>query len=127
MAIPHRRSRHNETSRKTLLPNFVVPPPAPAPPPNANIIDVLLLASGALVVVFDQTVTVDPENPPTTWSFNGTTSIQSGGINFGTSFYLILNGPANSGDPVIIAANDPAARTADGGYVNGVVTVVSDL
>ena len=94
---------------------------------NANVVDIFLLATGALVIVFDRDVIVDPVNPPTTWSFNGITSIQSGAINLGNCVYLILNGIVNNGDPVTFAANDPGARTIDGGYVNGVTTAVSNL
>jgi hypothetical protein len=94
---------------------------------NANLERVLLLASGALLLMFDGEVDVDVDHPPTTWSFNGITSIQPGSLHFGASTYIILNGSAGSGDPVVIAADDPGARTPDGGYVNGVVTVVSDL
>jgi hypothetical protein len=77
--------------------------------------------------MFDGEVIVDPDHPPTTWSFNGITSIQPGSLNFGTSTYIILNGSVGSGDPVIFAADDPGARTPEGGYVNGVTMVVSDL
>ena len=121
------RPRHAARGLHSLSPTFEVPNSAPYPPANANLDRVLLLSSGALLLMFDQPVTIDPAAPPTTWSFNGVTSIQPGIANFGASSYLILNGSANSGDPVIFAANDPAARTAEGGYVNGVTTVVSDL
>ena len=111
-------ARHREASPK---------PDAPRPV-NVNLLDVLLLNSGGLVLVFDGLVTVNVGSPPTTWSFNGTTSIQEGWtVNFGQSSYILINGPASSGDPVIIAANDPGARTPSGGYVNAGVTVVSDM
>ena len=101
----------------------------PKPPAvNANLLDVLLLNSGGLVLVFDGPVTINVASPPTTWSFNGGTSIQEGWtVNFGQSSYILLNSPAGSGDPVIIAAGDPGARTPSGGYVNGAVMVVSDM
>ena len=66
-------------------------------------------------------------DPPTTWSFHGITSIQPGCINYGTSTYLIVNGFVNPGNPVIIAADDPAARTPDGGYVNAASLTVLDM
>ena len=104
------------------------PPRPAAAPTNVNLLQVNLFASGALLLMFDGIVTVDVANPPTTWSFNGTTSIQEGyTINYGTSVYLLLNGPADFGAPVVIAANDPGARTPDGGYVNAATLVVSDL
>ena len=101
--------------------------PRATPPSNANLQRVLLLGSGALLLMFDGPVTVDAASPPTTWSINGITSIQPGCLNFGSSTYIILNGFANAGDPVVFAANDPAARTTEGGYVNAATTVVSDL
>src|SRR5438067_1213976 len=82
---------------------------------NANVVDIFLLATGALVIVFDRDVIVDSDNPPTTWSFNGITSIQTGAVNLGNCVYLILNGSVQSGDPVTFAADDPGARTAEGG------------
>ena len=101
---------------------------ANAPAMNVNLLDVLLLNSGGLVLVFDGPVTINVGSPPTTWSFNGGTSIQEGWtVNFGQSSYILLNSPAGSGDPVIIAAGDPGARTPSGGYVNGAVMVVSDM
>ena len=93
---------------------------------NANLIEVLLLNSGALLLEFDGPVNIDPDNPPTTWSFNHISSIQAGVMNYGQSAYLILNGIVNSGQPVVFLANDPAARTPGGGYVNAVNTVISD-
>ena len=124
---------HSNTEPKSpreLVPPWNVPATPPTPPPvpaNGNLQRVLLLNSGALLLMFDREVIVDPVNPPTTWSFHGVTSIQSGSLNFGTSSYIILDGVVNSGDPVHIAAGDPGARTADGGYVNSAVLVVSDL
>jgi hypothetical protein len=102
----------------------------PAPPVrigNANLIDVLLLASGALMLAFDGPVVVDADSPPTTWSFNGITSIQPGSVNFGPCTYIILNGSVGSGDPVVFGANDPGARTSGGGYVNAVTMAVSKM
>ena len=95
-------------------------------PSNANLMKVLLLASGALLLEFDGPVIVDSSSPPTTWSFHGITSIQTGAVNFGQSVYLIVDGVINSGDPVVFAGGDPGARTPEGGYVNAVSTVVSD-
>ena len=120
------RRRHNPTALKNLNSHWNPVDPAP-PPANVNLLEVFLLQSGALVLEFDGPVIIDSDNPPTTWSFNGTTSIQPGILNYGTSCYLIPNGPANAGDPVVFAANDPAARTPGGGYVNAVTTVVSDM
>ena len=104
-------------------------PPRPVGvPTNVNLLQVNLFASGALLLMFDGIVTVDVDNPPTTWSFNGNTSIQAGyTINYGTSVYLLLNGSVDFGQPVVFAADDPAARTPDGGYVNAASMVVSDL
>jgi hypothetical protein len=78
-------------------------------PTNPNLQRVLLLITGALLPMFDGPVTVDADHPPTTRSFNHSTSIQPGPLNFGTSTYLILNGFADNGSPVVIAANDPGA------------------
>ena len=95
---------------------------------NANLQRVLLLSSGALLLMFDGPVTVNALAPPTTWSFNGITAIVPGAaLDFGTSTYIIVDAPINSGDPVIFAANDPGARTPDGGYVNAVTMAVSAL
>ena len=57
----------------------------------------------------------------------GTASIQPGCINYGQAVYLILNGPVNPGDPVVLAADDPAARTPEGGYVNAAAMAVADM
>jgi hypothetical protein len=94
---------------------------------NVNLLRVIETIGGALLLMFDGAVTVDPASPPTTWSFNGQTSIQQGCINYGTSVYLILNGVVSPGDAVVIAADDPAARTPSGGYVNGGSMVVADM
>ena len=114
-------------SPRELNPPFDLPPTPPPVPVNANLQRVLLLNSGGLLLMFDRDVIVDSGLPPTTWAFNGNASIQSGAINFPLSSYIIINGFANSGDPVVLGADDPGARTTDGGYVNGVTMVVSDL
>lgn len=94
---------------------------------NANLLRVIETYEGGLLLMFDRLVTVDPASPPTTWSFHGSTSIQPGCIKYGTSVYLIVNGIVNPGDAVIIAADDPAARTPSGGYVNGGSMTILDL
>ena len=101
--------------------------PAAGPAINVNVTQVFLSIDGGIVMIFDGPVTVDPDNPPTTWSFNGQTWLQTGCINYGTSVYLILNGPVNPGNAVIIAADDPAARTPSGEYVNAVSLTVADM
>ena len=80
-------------------------------------------------MLFDRAVVVDNVDPPTTWSFHGNTSIQAGGFDFplGDGTYFILNGVPNPGDAVVIGADDPAARTAEGGYVNGGNFVIEDI
>ena len=119
---------------------MIIHPPAPAfipqnkkrrgagaPPANANLLRVFETVDGGLLLMFDRVVTVDPDNPPTTWAFNHVASIQPGCVNYGASVYLISNGTVDPGNAVVLAANDPAARTPDGGYVNAGMLVVSDL
>ena len=103
---------------------------APPPPPvNANVVRIFLSFDGGVVMLFDRPVIVDEINPPTTWSFHGTTWIQAGGFHSSLAdiAFFYLNGPVNPGDPVVIAADDPAARTPDGGYVNGGMFTVDDI
>jgi hypothetical protein len=123
--MPHRRTRKPGRTLRNVAANWEIPV-APAAV-NANVIEAFVLASGAMMIVFDRNVTVDMAAPPTTWAINGSASIQPGGFNYGTSCYLIFNGSAGPGDPVVIGAADPAARTPEGGYVNGAVTAVSDM
>ena len=104
-----------------------VPKSVAAPPANANLLRVFETIGGALLLMFDRVVIVDPDHPPTTWSFHGNTSIQTGCINYGNSVYLILNGIVNPGDAVILAANDPGARTPEGGYVNAASLTILDI
>jgi hypothetical protein len=101
--------------------------PTPAPPVNANVLYVLVLASDALVIVFDRVVILDTVNPPTTWTFGDDTGILAGSLNFGTSCYIPPNSGIWPGNLVTIRANDPGARTVDGGYVNASVTPGSSL
>jgi hypothetical protein len=119
--MPRPRSHRNRVSPRNT------DPARPVPAANVNLARALLLNTGGLLLMFDGPVFVDPDHPPETWSFNGIRSIQPGGLNFGDSVYLILNGGVGNGDPVVLAANDPAARTPGGGFVNGAVTVISDL
>jgi hypothetical protein len=95
---------------------------------NANVLRVFLTYEDGIMLLFDRPVVVDQASPPTTWSFNGNTSIQPGsGFNFDNGTYFILNGFVAPGQPVVIGPNDPAARTADGGYVNGGAFTVDDI
>ena len=103
------------------------PKAAPRGPMNANLLLAFMTYESGIFLLFDGPVTVDPASPPTTWSFNGQTSIQGGCVNYGTSVYLIINGIVNPGDPVVFAANDPAARTPGGGYVNAASMTISDM
>ena len=99
----------------------------PLPPINVNVTRVFLSYENGIVVLFDGPVEVDVDNPPTTWSFNGGTSLQPGyGLNFPQGVYLLANTPVSPGDAVIIGAADPAARTPGGGYVNGGMLTVED-
>ena len=101
-----------------------------APPANANVMRIFLSYDEGIVMLFDRPVIVDLDNPPTTWSFNGGTWIQAGyGFNFpaGGGTYFLLNSPVNPGNAVVLGANDPGARTPQGGYVNGGSFVVEDL
>ena len=103
---------------------------AAGPAPNANVVRVFLSYEGGILVLFDRAVEVDQANPPTTWSFNGSTSLQPGyGFNLplGAGAYLLLNGIVSPGNPVVIGADDPAARTPLGGYVNAGNFMVEDL
>ena len=54
---------------------------AGAPAVNASLLRVFETVNGGLLLMFDRIVTVDPDNPPTTWSVNGSTSIQPGRAN----------------------------------------------
>jgi hypothetical protein len=95
---------------------------------NANVLRVLLTHEAGVMLLFDKKVEVDQASPPTTWSFNGNTSIQPGsGFNFDNGTYFLLNGFVAPGQSVVIGANDPAARTADGGYVNGGAFTIDDI
>ena len=94
---------------------------------NANITRIGLTYENALLIWFDRAVIVDTLNPPTTWVFNGGTSIQPYGFNFPQGTYFFLNSPVSPGDAVVISADDPAARTPQGGYVNGGAFTVEDL
>jgi hypothetical protein len=94
---------------------------------NVNVSRIFLSYGGAAVMLFDGPVTVDQASPPTTWSFNGSTSIQGGGFNFPQGTYLIVNGVVGPGNTVVIAPNDPAARTPSGGYVNGGTFTIEDI
>jgi hypothetical protein len=89
---------------------------------------VFLSFEGGIVILFDTPVVVDQANPPTTWAFNGFTYLQpDGGFNFPYGAYLVLNGVVSPGNAVVIGADDPAARTPDGGYVNGGTFTVEDI
>jgi hypothetical protein len=125
MRVKPARRITNRAAARNVCTDWLIPVAPPVV--NANVIEVFVLASGAMMIVFDRTVIVDMAAPPTTWSVNGGTSIQPGGFNYGTCCYLIYNGSAGPGDPVVIAANDPAARTPEGGYVNGAALAVSDM
>ena len=101
---------------------------SPLPPVDVNVTRVLVLASGAILVMFDGPVIIDMDHPPTTWTFNGIVGIVPGaGLNFGDSAYFVPTGPVNPGDPAVFGADDPAARTPDGGFVNGGTVAVADL
>jgi hypothetical protein len=127
MPATARRHKHAKTGLPTLSPGYQPPDPNPVTPANANVTEVLVLVSGALVIVFDREVILDTLNPPTTWTLGDNTFILPGSLNFGTSCYIPPNSGIGPGDPIIIRANDPGARTPDGGYVNAVTTVVSSL
>ena len=95
---------------------------------NANITRIFLSFDSGVVMLFDRPVAIDPVSPPTTWSFHGVTWIQAGsGFDFPVGTFFYLNGPVNPGDPVVIGADDPGARTPDGGYVNGGSFTVEDI
>ena len=116
------------TTNVPAKPRRYPPKPRYSPPANANITRVFLSLDGAVLIAFDRAVIVDQASPPTTWSVNGLTSFQpGGGFNMLGVTYLILNGFANPGNPVVIGANDPAARTPEGGYVNGGTFTVEDI
>ena len=115
--------RHNEAALKTLLPGWSDPLPGPPDPPptpvNANVTNIFLTAGGAVMLLFDIPVIVDPSNPPTTWTF-GSAGLQTGGYSAGTAVEVYPNGTVLVGDAAIIGDADPAARTPEGGYVNGI-------
>jgi hypothetical protein len=103
-------------------------PAAQAPVINVNVTRIFLTYEQGIVMLFDGPVTVDQSSPPTTWSFHGITSIQPGsGFNFTNGTYFLLNGVVVPGQSVVIAADDPAARTPSGGYVNGGTFTIEDL
>jgi hypothetical protein len=95
---------------------------------NVNVTRIFLTYEQGIVMLFDGPVTVDQASPPTTWSFHGITSIQPGsGFNFSNGTFFYLNGVVVPGQPVVIGADDPGARTPSGGYVNGGTFTMEDL
>jgi hypothetical protein len=128
--MPRLRVQHRPTTRDTRALRNVAPTWQPSVVPaavNANIIKVFLSWDGAVVALFDRPVVVDTDAPPTTWHFGSSFSLQPGGFNFTNGLYIIPNGAVNPGDAVVIGPDDPAARTPDGGYVNGLTTTIQDL
>ncbi len=102
------------------------PPPGPPPPPvDANVVGIILTAGGSLVILFDAVVVIDAGSPPTTWQFGGASALLPGGSSIGTASVVVPDGTVYVGDTAIIGGGDPAARTPEGGYVNGIVTGVS--
>ena len=100
----------------------------PPTPVNVNLLRVFETVDGALLLIFDGPVTVNTASPPTTWSFHGVSGmIQGGCVNYGTSTSIILNTTVNPGDAVVIAADDPGARTPSGGYVNAASLTILDM
>jgi hypothetical protein len=93
-----------------------------------NVTRIFLTYEQGIVMLFDGPVTLDQDNPPTTWSFHGITSIQPGsGFNFANGTFFYLNGVVVPGQSVVIGAIDPGARTPSGGYVNGGTFTIEDL
>ena len=121
------RSAHNRTDPRNVAGNFAVPDPAPTPlppPVNANVIAVILTAGGDVLLMFDRPVNVDHANPPATWTF-GASGLQAGGMDFTSATEVVPSGTVSVGDTATIGDSDPAARTPDGGYVNGISTGIS--
>ena len=113
------RSAHNRADPRNVAGNFALPDPAPVPPPvNANVIAIILTAGGDLLLMFDRPVNVDHANPPATWMF-GTSGLQAGGMDFTSATEVVPSGVVSVGDTATIGDSDPAARTPDGGFVNG--------
>ena len=94
------------------------PPPPPPPPVNANVTAVFLTAGGDLILMFDGPVLIDHGSPPTTWTFGGV-GLSGGGSDYAAAAELVPAGTVYTGDSAVIGADDPAARTPEGGYVNG--------
>ena len=97
-----------------------VPPPPPPPPPpvNASVTAVFLTAGGDLILMFDGPVIIDHGSPPATWTFGGV-GLTAGGMDFASASELVPNGTVNVGDSAVLGDADPAARTPEGGFVNG--------
>jgi hypothetical protein len=125
--FPRIPMRHRHTGLHTLSPGYRPVDTIPTHPANATIVRVFMTYEGGVIVLFDRPVIVDLVTPPTTWTFGGAFSLQPGGFNFDNGVYLIPNGTVGPGDAVTIGANDPAARTPEGGTVNGGTLVVVDL
>ena len=117
---PHRKSDLHGI--RELDPTFHAPPTPvpdpPPPPPNANVTNIILTAGGGVILFFDLPVIIDLGNPPATWTF-GAAGLQPGGVNFNCASEVIPNNTVLVGDTAVIGDADPAARTPDGGYVNG--------
>ena len=99
----------------------VPPPEAPAPPPpptNANVLAVILAAGGTVVILFDFPVNIDQGAPPLSWTVGGN-NFTPGGTGYFASASMLMANPPSVGDTVVIGGGDPAARTPEGGYVNG--------
>ena len=119
------RSVHNRADPRNVAGNFALPDPAPVPPPvNANVIAIILTAGGDVLLMFDRPVNVDHANPPATWTFGGS-GLQAGGVDFTSATEVVPNGTVSVGDTATIGDSDPAARTPEGGYVNGMSGGVS--
>lgn len=90
----------------------------PQPTPNVNVVSATH-GTDQVTIVFSAPIQIAPGNLPASWTFGATprtvTSLVS---NSGNTVVLGLSGTVAMSDPYTMAANDPAARTSGGGFVN---------
>ena len=86
--------------------------------PLVGVVSVKATAPSLVDIVFEATVNISADRLPTSWKFgtglHAITAINSGS---GTTWSFTVGGTIASAQPYLIAGNDPAARTATGGYV----------
>lgn len=86
--------------------------------PIISVVSVTATAPSTVTVVFDAAVNISADRLPTSWKFgtglHSITALLSGA---GTSYDFTVGGTIAAAQIYAIAGNDPAARTATGGFV----------